>query len=246
MRIRAIAMGRLAALVTLVCLWNAGGVDASLVSADWNSANDGLLTHDTVTSNYWLDLTETAGMSYNDVIAQFGPGGSFEGFRVATYDEVTELLLNAGIAMTISPTINPGQSIYDSYTSFIELLGATYESSGPYPVEQKYNIGIVDPLTYPIPPPQDLVGGVLVSASTTNDAPAVYNQTVFAGQSFWYSVSGTPPSSVGVYLILESSSLTTPEPATLTMVGFAGIGLAMGALRKRRRQERSKDGQTVA
>ena len=69
-------------------------VSASVVSADWNTANDGLITNDTVTGLNWLDLTETNGLSYNYVSSQLGAGGDYEGFRYATNDEVVGLWTN--------------------------------------------------------------------------------------------------------------------------------------------------------
>lgn len=81
-----------------ICLsilpFNAG---AAIVSTDWKIAGDNLLSHDTVTGLYWLDLTETAGLSRDYVITQFGTGGDFDGFRYATIAEVVGLWSNFGI-----------------------------------------------------------------------------------------------------------------------------------------------------
>lgn len=66
----------------------AGTAQAALVSADWNTAGDGLLTIDG-NGLKWLELTETAGMSLNSVLAELGTGGMFSGFRFAIADEIT-------------------------------------------------------------------------------------------------------------------------------------------------------------
>ena len=61
--------------------------NSAIVEADWQAVNDGLLTEDTSTGLKWLDLTETANMSFNDVSALLGAGGTFDGFRYATSAE---------------------------------------------------------------------------------------------------------------------------------------------------------------
>ena len=46
-------------------------------------------TYTTVNGLDWLDLAETAGMSYNEVSAELGAGGLFEGWSYATLDQVS-------------------------------------------------------------------------------------------------------------------------------------------------------------
>ncbi len=82
-------------LVTLlVC--NAAG--ASLVEVDLYTSGDSLLTKDTDTGLYWLDLTETTSISYNDMITELGPGGLFDGYRYANAADIDQLQLSAGLS----------------------------------------------------------------------------------------------------------------------------------------------------
>lgn len=46
-------------------------------------------TYTTVNGLDWLDLTETAGMSYNQVSAELGTGGIFDGWSYATLAQVS-------------------------------------------------------------------------------------------------------------------------------------------------------------
>lgn len=66
--------------------------------------DQGLITQDTRTGIEWLDLTETAGLTFNYVSAQLGAGGAFEGWRYATVDEVEGYFDSAG-----------GNGIYDLF-----------------------------------------------------------------------------------------------------------------------------------
>jgi hypothetical protein len=63
---------------------------ATLTSSDWLAAGDNLLTIDG-NGLHWLDLSQTANMSFTTVNAQLAAGGTFDGFRYATLAEVEGL-----------------------------------------------------------------------------------------------------------------------------------------------------------
>ena len=73
---------------------------ASLVtSRDWQSPGDGLLTYDAATNTEWLDLYLTSTSSFELVQTYISPGGIYEGFRVASVEEVWELMTNFGLLL---------------------------------------------------------------------------------------------------------------------------------------------------
>jgi hypothetical protein len=55
------------------------------------------ITRDSDTGLHWLDLTLSAGLSHTEILQELGPGGTFDGFELATEAEVAELFVNAGI-----------------------------------------------------------------------------------------------------------------------------------------------------
>ena len=67
---------------------------AELISMGWKTAGDGLITYDSVSELYWLDITETVDYSYNDILGELA-GGLFDGFRYATGLEVVGLQAQA-------------------------------------------------------------------------------------------------------------------------------------------------------
>ncbi len=71
--------------------------NAALYTMDWRSAGDGAMTYDDNSGLWWLDLTETAGMSYSQVSAQLGAGGALEGWRYATVAEATDIYAQFGL-----------------------------------------------------------------------------------------------------------------------------------------------------
>lgn len=85
--------------LTAVCVLTflaATAAHAELISEDSAFGAD-TITLDTDTDLRWLDVDLTANRSFDDIAAQLGPGGEFEGYRHATVDEIMTLWMNAGI-----------------------------------------------------------------------------------------------------------------------------------------------------
>lgn len=78
------------ALTLTLSLFAAGSANAELVSSDWLSEGDNLVTLDTSTGIEWLDLTQTKGMSARQVLSD----SRFEGWRLATFEELIPLFQN--------------------------------------------------------------------------------------------------------------------------------------------------------
>src|ERR1039457_3030873 len=85
----------LAALVLL--LLTGLPAKANLMEATDPRFGPNSLTMDTTTRLAWLDLTASAGLPYQQVLADTQPGGIFSGFRFATAPEVLNLYPSAGI-----------------------------------------------------------------------------------------------------------------------------------------------------
>jgi len=75
-------------------------VGASLALVTFNASavlvDNGTFTTDTRTGLDWLDIIQTENMSYNQVTAQLGTGGLFEGWVYATNAQVSEFFTSAG------------------------------------------------------------------------------------------------------------------------------------------------------
>lgn len=81
----------------VVALIFSTGSHSAVIDRDWQSAGDNLIIRDTDTGLDWLDLSATADLSHDTVVANLESGGAFYGFRLATQDEVLTLWSNAGI-----------------------------------------------------------------------------------------------------------------------------------------------------
>jgi hypothetical protein len=120
--------------------------EAQLISADWKSPSDALITRDTSTGLDWLDLTVTINRSRDSVLSGFDNGGDLEGFRYATTDEVVSLWLNFGIDLELAPNTIPE---YDSGVGqAINLLGDTLADLDP---SDMGSLGMTAKQTYQAP-----------------------------------------------------------------------------------------------
>ena len=83
--------------------------NAALIDLDWNTSGDSALLLDTSTGLQWLDLSITANQSYIEVLTQLQTGGTYEGFRYATRDEVLHLWSEANITDTNFTWVDNGE-----------------------------------------------------------------------------------------------------------------------------------------
>ena len=124
----------IAGLFCWVWMLGAGPAAAQLVSRDDPVFGPGSITFDPLTSLEWLDVTESANRSYNDLIGldgsdEFAPGGDFEGFQHATAAEVALLAQHAGIANPFGQFMVPG--LFVPVQDLQSLIGVTTTLSNP-------------------------------------------------------------------------------------------------------------------
>lgn len=101
---------------------------AAVMSRDYRSQGDGLLTYDAENHREWLDLDETQLMEISDVQAQLLPSGNLQGFRIAVLEEVEQLWTSAGIDRSDSFDSAYGEPAL----RLIDLLGPTRVIDGTF------------------------------------------------------------------------------------------------------------------
>lgn len=117
-------MMRVSGALWLACACIASPIAAELVPVDFNAPGDGLLTRDMITGLEWLDLSVTHGLSFNEVAAQTEVGGSLEGFRHATREEVVLLWQHAGLVdIDLPGYLNYTAANYPGALNLFELVG---------------------------------------------------------------------------------------------------------------------------
>jgi hypothetical protein len=123
------------ALAVAACCFVQRPLPAAVISRDWKTPGDGLLTYDDVNQREWLDLTESRIASFpgttfqqriENAVAELQPGGKFESFKQAKTLDLRAFSSSAGIdidsldfAKNQSPT-----------TILIDLVGASVRNVG--------------------------------------------------------------------------------------------------------------------
>jgi hypothetical protein len=214
---------RLAPLASLVAgLLVAGAAGATLVSQD-SPFGVGTLTFDTDTGLHWLDLTESADFSHSQILQALGPGGIFEGYRLATRDEVAGLFTHAGFDLSAAAIQNFVPQNFDPAVTlggFVGVLGnngncgtgCTFSftagfTAGPPTIPQTFaeaNFAFFDNS----------------QGQDPNDPAAPLGRAILDGGSFGDSQPGQ-----GAWLVL------VPEPSALVLIAAGLAGLAAGRRR---------------
>lgn len=219
----AILFGIRVAALPASCL--AGGV--SVLLSENSPFGADTITHDTATGLFWLDLTESTSSSYTQILNATGPGGSFDGYRLATDAEIQHLFVDAGI------DLGPGTSDFvpQNYAPIVALaalmgqLGANGNCGNGCTFF--YSQGFTaEPSPYP---------GLVASTSfawfdNTPPLSQSYPQAPIGSVLFGGGASAGASSDGGAWLV------QVPEPAGTALAGAAGTALV--ALRAGRRPSR--------
>lgn len=220
---------------------------AALIHQDFKTVGDSKVTYHQETNLSWLKLTNTIGMSLNQVKAQLGVGGVFEGWRLPTDAEVESLALAllSPLSLNEDSTVYNGSG-YRGYTAtWRTWMGTTYyTSSGESSNGNKhwYSFGLYEGST----------GNVEMSGTYYRDQNSfgshTYYATIYDDYVNGYTADMTH-SAYGVYLVkIRPEDLPpAPEPDPLPggdlnnggnpspvpAAGFGALALLGLALRKR-------------
>lgn len=199
---------RTAPIAILAGLLLATPAGAVLIAQDLSAPGDELLTLDSDTNLQWLDLTETAGLSYDDIIG--GAGGYLAaGFSFATTTQVATLWADAGIVDTSGTPIVGNRAAADLLLS---LLGCTSGCGSGSDAQQGQ--AEFDPVQADLNGPYILLGGGGTAAANIN--PGFSQARDFSSPT------------LGNFLVRP-----VPEPSTGLLVG--GGLLVLGFSRRRSR-----------
>lgn len=189
-----------------------GAAQAQLQERDWLSPGDGLLTYDPIAGLEYLDISETLATRfsgplledrYQGVVAELAPGGTFEGFRVATATEAQALFDNVGLVPGAIDFATNGEAA----TTLLDLIGET-ESFGT-----RRDLNALLATT-----------GVVPNGAETRNQLFLFADPADAGVQVWFGVAGGLSTAsepfpnpdyrdLGVLLVRPA----IPEPSALTM-----------------------------
>jgi len=177
-------------------------------------ANDGKITHDVISGLSWLDLTETTGMSYNEVSLELSDGRLFDGYRFATDIEVVALWAHGNVDLS---SLYDTSNKYDDIVDVIGLLGNTYTGDN-----SRYGtLG----LTYKKYNNDQEIFMSTQMGAFVNTSNREYNKYII--DDYRYNLDNVV-SHTGTYLVS-----VVPVPAAVWLFGSAMVGLVGVSRRKK-------------
>lgn len=209
----------------------AAGVLALAISgptfaASTDFTDNGRHTTDNISKLDWLDVTESTNRSYNDVSAQLGSGGDFDGWRYATKANLIELVKNyAGFPLTRDTLEYDIHGYGDLYDRLLDMLGFT-SSYLDAVTSNKHTVGML--------PSETLENRVIYAHLNLSTYKASGFYTFKADLAVEPGDYNSTASYIGSWLIRDTSNtLATPLPAAAFMFAPALLGL-LGFRRKLR------------
>ncbi len=199
-----------AASAALGCAIAMGAAQASVVTLPTSAL-------DSTTGLQWLDISQTVGMSYDQVLASTYV--TQDGYKVATAAQLTAFLSDAGTVP--NATCCAFNSTYASTVGLMQALGGN----------TSYLVGFGakgDPVGWITGMYGNQGGIALIDTQLGVGA----NGTVDLAWANGTSPSSSYRADVGAFLVRPQQ--TVPEPMSLGLVGIAMAGLGL-ALRKRAR-----------
>jgi cysteine-rich repeat protein len=121
---------RLGLAIPLLSILLASPSLATLEEIDLLAPGDGLVTRDSASGLDWLDVPQTAGLTYNQVLGGAG-GWLTQGWRHATAQEICDLFEQYAIRPASCPSGATGPVSGDHTSQLIALLGATGGTGAP-------------------------------------------------------------------------------------------------------------------
>lgn len=183
----------------------------------------GNINLDASTGLEWLDLTETAGQSYDEVVAKLAVGGSLEGWRYATAEELERLLISFDIDRAADMAVNASAA-----QTFVAVMG-DLSLHASYQPDHPFALGFLEPVSRDF-----YAGDQLLWSEVDYQLGIVWASGAVEVPWYYDNYVRTPlEGAAGSFLVRTAQTSVTPVPlpASLPMLT---VGLALIIFSRRR------------
>lgn len=246
MRVRAIAVGRLMALMTLACLWNASGVQAAIVDLDTPAGvGDGQSFRFIFVTNGTVNA-QTGGPSFDNI----GDPAHYDSFANSagsslTYNDVAitwqALVSTTTVGDLANALITPASTV----PIYLVFTGAQIATSG----SDLWDGTILNPINRTeldttfsgqVWTGSSSAGGDPGSLGLLGQSSPRVGLSTSTSSSWFNDTFASSSSSLRIYAISQVltaplSSPSVPEPTSLAMLAMAGVGVLGGRSLRRRK-----------
>jgi len=178
--------------IPLLCLLN---VPTAVLAATTDFTNHGHYLSDGISGLDWLDVTQTKAQEFDSVIAQFGDGELYDGWRLASVQQFKDLLTNFD---NYAYTVDPHDGVYTTADNVSDPLMYLLGNSGG-----RISIGMLGS--------EEFMGCVGDGGYCVTEIPAALDPR---GSDIH-----------GTYLVRDTAIVATPIPAAVWLFGSALVGL---------------------
>ena len=208
----------------LTLAYGISNVGAVLISSDSTFGTD-TITLDTDTGLQWLDVPLSTAYTYGETLDELQSGGIFDGYRLATQEEVLTLWENSGINTGLL-----GSFVSENYEPIVNLMSyvgvTSHNGNLGDGISFDYTYGNFDNGIVYGEPVEEGTWVTLAGISAVPIQESVYDLTGRA--SFGTVPFGNDNTSHGSWLVASTS---VPEPSIVILFATGLIGL--GFMRRR-------------
>ena len=208
-------------VITLAC--GVSNVGAILFSSDSTFGTD-TITLDTDTGLQWLDVPLSTAFTYGEILDELQPGGIFDGYRLATEDEVLTLWGNSGINTGLL-----GSFVSENYNPIVDLMSfvgiTSHNGNLGGGISFDFTFGNFD---NGIVHGQPVEEGTRITLAGISAVPFQESNFDFTGRASFGTVPfGNDNTSHGSWLVVASASVPEPSIIILFATGLIGLGFTL-------------------